>query len=140
MAYVEGDLDRVCESRLDITRELDQFNGYHENQSVLLSPIGPIRPDPRLFEPALLNLFVGHFKHTIGSIRHYFRKTTTAATSGGQLGVRRHWPCLKIPSGDTVATFDPKTAQSGLYGSTRYVWNQTTTTATSRGLLGVGSH
>ncbi|PKI75179.1 hypothetical protein CRG98_004403 [Punica granatum] len=38
MAYVEGDLDRMCESRLDITRELDRSNGYNENQSILLSP------------------------------------------------------------------------------------------------------
>ncbi|PKI61742.1 hypothetical protein CRG98_017854 [Punica granatum] len=50
-AYVEGDLDRVCKSRLDIIRELD---GYQENQLVLLLPVGPIGPDPRLFEPALL--------------------------------------------------------------------------------------
>ncbi|PKI77717.1 hypothetical protein CRG98_001891 [Punica granatum] len=53
-AYVEGDLDRMYESRLDITRELDRSNGYSENQSILLSPVGPIGPDPRLFEPALL--------------------------------------------------------------------------------------
>ncbi|PKI76493.1 hypothetical protein CRG98_003111 [Punica granatum] len=53
-AYVEGDLDRVCESWLDITRELDRSNGYSENQSILLSPVGPIGPNPRLFEPALL--------------------------------------------------------------------------------------
>ncbi|PKI59404.1 hypothetical protein CRG98_020163 [Punica granatum] len=44
-----------------------------------------------------------------------FRKTTTTATSGGQLGVRSRLPCLKIPSGDTVVTFDPKIAQSGLF-------------------------
>ncbi|PKI58771.1 hypothetical protein CRG98_020830 [Punica granatum] len=52
--HVEGNLDRVCKSWLDIIRELDRFNGYHENQSVLLSLIGSIGPDPRLFEPALL--------------------------------------------------------------------------------------
>ncbi|PKI78412.1 hypothetical protein CRG98_001185 [Punica granatum] len=28
MAYVEGDLDWMCESRLDITRELDRSDGF----------------------------------------------------------------------------------------------------------------
>ncbi|PKI69606.1 hypothetical protein CRG98_009998 [Punica granatum] len=51
--YVEDDSDQVCESRLDITRELERFNGYRENRSILASPVGPVRPDPRLLEPAL---------------------------------------------------------------------------------------
>ncbi|PKI55765.1 hypothetical protein CRG98_023856 [Punica granatum] len=60
-------------------------------------------------------------KIRIESIQDSFRKTTTTVTSKGQSGVEIHWPCLKIPSGDTV------------------VWNQTTTTATFEGQLGVGS-
>ncbi|PKI66309.1 hypothetical protein CRG98_013271 [Punica granatum] len=53
-AYVEGSLVRMRESRLDITWELDRSNGYSENQSILLSPVGSIGPDSCLFEPALL--------------------------------------------------------------------------------------
>ncbi|PKI58144.1 hypothetical protein CRG98_021474 [Punica granatum] len=54
MAYVEVDLDWMCESRLDITRELDRSDGFSKNQSILLSPVGMIGPDPRFFELALL--------------------------------------------------------------------------------------
>ncbi|OWM77173.1 hypothetical protein CDL15_Pgr026169 [Punica granatum] len=43
MAHVEGNLDRVCELWLDSSRELDRFNGYHENQ--------PLGPDLWLFDP-----------------------------------------------------------------------------------------
>ncbi|PKI50086.1 hypothetical protein CRG98_029524 [Punica granatum] len=52
-AYVEGNLDRACETNLDITRELNRPNGYSGNQPSLLQTIGSIGPDPRLFEPAL---------------------------------------------------------------------------------------
>ncbi|PKI39204.1 hypothetical protein CRG98_040410 [Punica granatum] len=48
-----------------------------------------------------------------GSTRQVWNHTTTTATSGGHLGVKSHWPCLKIPSGDAVVTSDLKTAQSG---------------------------
>ncbi|PKI40720.1 hypothetical protein CRG98_038901 [Punica granatum] len=54
IAYVEGGLYRMRESWLDIIRKLDRSNGYKENQSILLSPVGSIGPDSRLFEPALL--------------------------------------------------------------------------------------
>ncbi|PKI70955.1 hypothetical protein CRG98_008688 [Punica granatum] len=53
MAYVEGNLDWMRETGLDITRELDQSNGYSGNQPVLLQTVGSIGPDPRLLEPAL---------------------------------------------------------------------------------------
>ncbi|PKI73042.1 hypothetical protein CRG98_006537 [Punica granatum] len=43
---------------------------------------------------------------------------TSTVTSGGELGVRSHWPCLKILSGSTVVNFNPKTAQSGLFFQT----------------------
>ncbi|PKI57935.1 hypothetical protein CRG98_021684 [Punica granatum] len=69
-AYVEGDLDRMC-SQLDITRELDRPNGYSKNQSILLSPVGPIGPDPRLLSPRCFNLFIGHSKHTDTRARAY---------------------------------------------------------------------
>ncbi|PKI76298.1 hypothetical protein CRG98_003304 [Punica granatum] len=49
MAYVEGNLDWMCETRLDITRELDWSNGYSGNQSVLLQTVGSIGPDPRVY-------------------------------------------------------------------------------------------
>ncbi|PKI60740.1 hypothetical protein CRG98_018860 [Punica granatum] len=52
--YVEDDSDWVCESRLDITRELEWSNGYRENRSILVSPVGSIGLDPPLLEPALL--------------------------------------------------------------------------------------
>ncbi|PKI70622.1 hypothetical protein CRG98_008996 [Punica granatum] len=52
--YVEDDSDRVCESRLDITRELERTNGYRENRSILVSTVGPVGPDPPLLEPTLL--------------------------------------------------------------------------------------
>ncbi|PKI51780.1 hypothetical protein CRG98_027828 [Punica granatum] len=48
--YVEDDSDRVCESRLGITRELDQCDGYCENQSILLTTV---EHDPQLPRPAL---------------------------------------------------------------------------------------
>ncbi|PKI78538.1 hypothetical protein CRG98_001067 [Punica granatum] len=38
MAYVEGDLDRMCESWLDISRELDRSNGYSHCLSILGIP------------------------------------------------------------------------------------------------------
>ncbi|OWM68617.1 hypothetical protein CDL15_Pgr023582 [Punica granatum] len=38
-----------------------------------------------------------------------------ATTSGGQLGVGSHRPCIKIPSGATMVMSDPKLAQSGLF-------------------------
>ncbi|PKI60379.1 hypothetical protein CRG98_019228 [Punica granatum] len=47
----------MSETCLDITRELDQSNGYSGNHSVLLQTVGSIGPDPRLFEPAL-SLFI----------------------------------------------------------------------------------
>ncbi|PKI74021.1 hypothetical protein CRG98_005584 [Punica granatum] len=52
--YAEDNSDRVCESRLGITRELDRSNGYRDNQSILSPTIGPVGPDPRLLELALL--------------------------------------------------------------------------------------
>ncbi|PKI51041.1 hypothetical protein CRG98_028566 [Punica granatum] len=51
--YVEDDLDRVCESWLEITRELERSNGYRENRSTLASLVGLVGPDRRLPEPAL---------------------------------------------------------------------------------------
>ncbi|PKI53260.1 hypothetical protein CRG98_026347, partial [Punica granatum] len=53
MAYVEGNLDWMRETGLDITRELDRSNGYSGNRLVLLRTVGTIGPDPRLLEPAL---------------------------------------------------------------------------------------
>ncbi|PKI31372.1 hypothetical protein CRG98_048237, partial [Punica granatum] len=50
---VEDDLDRVCESWLDIPRELERSNDYRENQSTLASLVGLVGPDSRLPEPAL---------------------------------------------------------------------------------------
>ncbi|PKI39811.1 hypothetical protein CRG98_039856 [Punica granatum] len=47
MAYVEGDLDWMCETCLDITRELDRSNGDSGNQSALLPTVGVPRT-PRL--------------------------------------------------------------------------------------------
>ncbi|PKI67067.1 hypothetical protein CRG98_012531 [Punica granatum] len=52
--HSEDDSDRVFESRLDITRELERSNGHHETRLILASPIGLVGPDPRLLEPALL--------------------------------------------------------------------------------------
>ncbi|PKI74455.1 hypothetical protein CRG98_005137 [Punica granatum] len=52
--YVEDDSDRVCESRLDITQELERSNGYRENRSILVLPVGPVGPNLWLLEPALL--------------------------------------------------------------------------------------
>ncbi|PKI36730.1 hypothetical protein CRG98_042879, partial [Punica granatum] len=46
----------------------------------------------------------------IGSIQDFFWKTTTTATSGGELVVGSRWPCSKIPSGAFVATSDPTCA------------------------------
>ncbi|PKI58353.1 hypothetical protein CRG98_021228, partial [Punica granatum] len=51
--YVEDDLDRVCESWLDITWELERSNGYRENRSTFASLVGSIGPDPRLPKPSL---------------------------------------------------------------------------------------
>ncbi|PKI69659.1 hypothetical protein CRG98_009930 [Punica granatum] len=43
--YVEDDSDQVCELRLDITRELDQSNGYSENRSILSTTVVSVEPD-----------------------------------------------------------------------------------------------
>ncbi|PKI67147.1 hypothetical protein CRG98_012475 [Punica granatum] len=67
MAYVEGNLDWMCETCLDITRELDRSDGYSENQPVLLQTVGSIGPDPRLLEPAL-PLFIYRLFKTHGAV------------------------------------------------------------------------
>ncbi|PKI71435.1 hypothetical protein CRG98_008172 [Punica granatum] len=41
MAYVEGNLDWMRETGLDITRELDRSNGYSGNQPVYPVPLDP---------------------------------------------------------------------------------------------------
>ncbi|PKI50071.1 hypothetical protein CRG98_029540 [Punica granatum] len=53
MAYVEGNLDWMRETCLDITQELDRSDDYSGNQPVLLQTVGSIGLDPRLLEPAL---------------------------------------------------------------------------------------
>ncbi|OWM77859.1 hypothetical protein CDL15_Pgr018428 [Punica granatum] len=54
---------------------------------------------------------VSSLSKSIGSIRDSFRKTTTTATSRGELAVGSRWPCSKIPSGTSVATSDPTGAR-----------------------------
>ncbi|PKI60647.1 hypothetical protein CRG98_018965, partial [Punica granatum] len=51
--YVEDNLDRVCESWLDITWELERSNNYRESRSTLASLVGPVGADPQLPEPVL---------------------------------------------------------------------------------------
>ncbi|PKI76483.1 hypothetical protein CRG98_003132 [Punica granatum] len=41
MAYEEGDSDWMCETGLDITRELDRSNSYGGNQAVYPVPLDP---------------------------------------------------------------------------------------------------
>ncbi|OWM77977.1 hypothetical protein CDL15_Pgr018546 [Punica granatum] len=109
---------------------LDSIGAYLEPVSHKhpMRTVGPFRDriDPRLFsqndhhshlrrsvrnwEPLTLHqISIGSHRELYGSTRQFWNQTTTTATSGGLLGVGNDGPCIKIPSGATVVTSDPKT-------------------------------
>ncbi|PKI67253.1 hypothetical protein CRG98_012359 [Punica granatum] len=65
MAYVEGTLDWMCETCLDITRELYRLMVTVGTNRFSYKPSVRLDPTPGSLIPRCLNLFIGHSKHTV---------------------------------------------------------------------------